>query len=128
MEFLIFAESSGVDEDFHRGDIIDVRGNGFDWGTEEFGDPLFRIVHIPTSQVGLTVRQARRRFTGGLTRGPNREEAPLRRHQFRILAGRIRRKNRIGTDDAPVVEEVDELVVTETDVDQPIPRRPRRGG
>lgn len=45
MEVLIIGANRG---DTQRGDIIDARPDGFEWGVEEIADPIFRIVHIDT--------------------------------------------------------------------------------
>ena len=58
MEFLLCNENLG---DYDAGDIIDVRADGFNWGTGERNNSRFKIVRLPNADVGtnLAVLQAK---------------------------------------------------------------------
>ena len=47
---------------YEAGDVIDIRPDGFAWGSEELTDPIFHIVQIPDVEVGNPTAAGARAF------------------------------------------------------------------
>ena len=54
MEFLLCNEDLG---DYDTGDIIDVRPDGFNWGSGERNNPRVKLVRIPDAEIGSDVEE-----------------------------------------------------------------------
>lgn len=59
MEFLLCMNDLG---DYDIGDIIDVRSDGFNWGTGERNNPRFKLVRIDDVDVGLSLEAAQVKY------------------------------------------------------------------
>jgi len=133
VEILLIAEDRNG---YVVGDIIAINPDGFEWGREEYADPLFDIISVPDAQMGGSVTAARAQYLHQLE-GPriapedtDNPEAPgrpnlLRRSRFRFQGRNLREATRGGTDSAPIVNEIHRRQVTRTRPVQPVARKPR---
>jgi len=61
MEFLLCMADLG---DYDIGDMIDIRDDGFNWGSGERDNPRFKLVRIADADVGLSLEEAKTKFFG----------------------------------------------------------------
>lgn len=67
MELLLCAQDLG---DYDVGDIIDIRPDGFNWGSQESSaNPRFNLIGIPDAQLGGDVDTARATYLTFLCEG-----------------------------------------------------------
>jgi hypothetical protein len=85
-ELLVFAQDQiGADiykdsKRYKRGDVVVVCEDGWNWGTEELKNPLFRIIAIP----GMSVSEASQFIAPEVDIDPRNPSLTLKRRAFKL--------------------------------------------